>query len=133
MSTTEKRWEGLTVSGELAIGVFFAGVRHKRFTLRVAMSGDLIAAQEAHPTGPLQLVTLEVYRQQLLSLGDIPSENLTTQLLRDELTEGDLALIANADEALEKKLAPQNAATATGEASSTPSSDTATDSTKLDT
>lgn len=104
-----QRWEGLTISKTLRDGVFFAGTRHKNFTLRVPVSGDLITAQEKHPQGPMQLVTLEVYRQQMLSLGQIPAESLTVELLRTELTEGDLALIAAADEELEKKLAVPSA------------------------
>ncbi|MEZ1841291.1 hypothetical protein QVM62_25935 [Pseudomonas putida] len=126
MSNIDKRWDGLTITGELGIGVYYAGTRHKSFTLRVAMSGDLIAAQQEHPVGPLQLVTLEVYRQQLLALGEIPEKELTTALLRAELTEGDLALIAKADEELEKKLSPPSAASTTGDGSNTTSSDTAT-------
>lgn len=117
----DKQWQGLTISRELPIGVYFAGTRHKPFTLRVGLVGDLIAAQEQHPEGPLQLVTLEVYRRQLLAVGDIPAESLTTDLLRDALTETDLAAIATADADLEKKLTPPSAASPTGDASSTPS------------
>lgn len=120
-----KQWEGLTISADLRIGVYFAGTRHKRFTLRVGVAGDLIAAQEQHPNGPLALATVEVYRRQLLSLGDIPAENLTTELLREGLAEIDLAVIADADAELEKKLTPPSAATPTGAESNTPSSDTA--------
>ena len=123
--TDHKRWEGLTITGALRMGVYYAGTRHKTFTLRVPVAGDLVAAQEAHPGAPFQLITLEVYRQQLLSLGEIPAEALTTDLLRTELTESDLAIIADADAELEKKLAPPSAATPTGGESSTPSSDTA--------
>ncbi|WP_160286828.1 phage tail assembly protein [Pseudomonas knackmussii] len=114
MSNQDKRWEGLTITRDLAVGVYFAGTRHKSFTLRVPMAGDLIAAQEAHPNGPLQLVTLEVYRQQLVALGDIPAEAITTDLLRAELAEADLAIIGRADEELEKKLAPPSAGSTTG-------------------
>jgi hypothetical protein len=123
---TNKQWDGLTINGELHIGVYYSGMRHKRFTLRVGMSGDLVAAQELHPDGPFQLTTLEVYRRQLLSLGDIPAEALTVELLRENLAETDLAIIANSDAELEKKLAPPSAATPTGDASSTSSSDTVT-------
>lgn len=126
MAKQDARWDGLTITRELTVGVYYAGMRHKSFTLRVAMSGDLIAAQQEHPAGPLQLVTLEVYRQQLLSVGEIPAEALTTELLRQELTEGDLALIAEADAALEKKLLPQSAGSTTGGESSTTLSATAT-------
>ena len=127
MSQIEKKWEGLTITQDLRIGVFYAGTFHKTFTLRVGMAGDLIKAQEQHPNGPFQLVTLEVYRNQLLSIGDIPAEALTTELLRESLAESDLALIAAADEELEKKLMPPSAASPTGDASSTALSGTDTD------
>jgi len=126
MNQPVDKWAGLTITGELAIGVYYAGLRHKTFTLRVAMAGDLVKAQEQHPNGPWQLVTIEVYRTQLLSLGQIPAEALTTELLREELAETDLAIIADFDEQLEKKLGPQSAATPAGEPSSTPLSDAAT-------
>jgi phage FluMu protein gp41 len=126
MTTIDKRWNGLTESGELAVGVYFAGTRHKRFTLRVPMAGDLVGAQQEHPQGPLQLITVDVFRRQLLALGDIPVDSLTTELLLDELTESDLALLGQADEVLEKKLAPPSAVPTTGDASSMPLSDTAT-------
>lgn len=110
-----KQWDGLTIKGELNIGVYYAGTFHKSFTLRVPVTGDLIAAQELHPNGPLQLVTVEVYRRQLLALGDIPTEAITTDLLRTSLTESDLGVIADVDEVLEKKLTPQSAALPTGD------------------
>jgi len=124
---SSKRWEGLSITRELKMGVYYSGLRHKTFTLRVPVAGDLVAAQELHPGGPFQLVTLEVYRRQLLSLGEIPNEALTTDLLLNELTETDLAIIADADAELEKKLAPPSAATPTGDESNTPSSVTDTD------
>eukprot|EP00659_Diplonema_papillatum_P004992 gene4992-7675_t len=108
------------------MGVYYSGLRHKTFTLRVPVAGDLVAAQELHPGAPFQLITLEVYRRQLLSLGEIPADALTTELLLGELTESDLAIIADADAELEKKLAPPSAATPTGDESNTPSSATAT-------
>ncbi|MFJ2712190.1 hypothetical protein ACIOZM_15055 [Pseudomonas sp. NPDC087346] len=123
---TSKQWEGLTISGELQIGVYYAGTRHKSFTLRTPVTGDLIGAQELFPHGPMQLITVDVYRRQLLSLGDIPAEALTTELLRESLTESDLGLIADADAALEKKLMPPSAASLTGAASSMDSSEQVT-------
>lgn len=113
---TNKQWDGLTISGELQMGVYYAGTRHKSFTLRTPVTGDLIGAQELFPHGPMQLITVDVYRRQLLSLGDIPADALTTDLLRDALTESDLGLIADADAALEKKLMPPSAASPTGDA-----------------
>ncbi len=61
-----------------------------------------------------------------MPLGEIPADALTTELLLGELTESDLAIIADADAELEKKLAPPSAATPTGDESNTPSSATAT-------
>lgn len=127
MTASSKPWDGLTTTGQLRIGVLFAGSRHKTFTLRVPVAGDMVVAQQLHPQGPLQLITVEAYRLQLLSLGDIPPESLTTELLLEQLAEVDLATLAEADEALEKKLAlPSEAAPSTGEESSTDSSGTAT-------
>ncbi|EZI28388.1 hypothetical protein [Pseudomonas extremaustralis] len=123
---SSKRWEGLSITGELQMGVYYSGLRHKTFTLRVPVAGDLVAAQELHPGAPFQMIMLEVYRRQLLSLGEIPTEAITTELLLGDLTESDLAIIADADAELEKKLAPPSAATPTGDESNTPSSATAT-------
>jgi len=127
MTASSKAWDGLTTTGQLRIGVLFAGSRHKTFTLRVPVAGDMVVAQQLHPQGPLQLITVEAYRRQLLSLGDIPLDSLTTELLLEQLAEVDLATLAEADEALEKKLAlPSEAAPSTGEKLSTDSSATAT-------
>lgn len=127
MTSSSNAWDGLTTTGELRIGVLFAGTRHKTFTLRVPVAGDMVGAQQAHPQGPLQLITVEAYRRQLLSLGAIPSESLTTELLLEQLAEVDLSILAKADEDLEKKLAlPSGAAPLPGAGSSTPLSGTAT-------
>lgn len=123
---SSKRWEGLSITRELKMGVYYSGLRHTSFTLRVPVAGDLVAAQELHPGAPFQMIMLEVYRRQLLSLGEIPAEAITTELLLGDLTESDLAIIADADAELEKKLAPPSAATPTGDESNTPSSVTAT-------
>ncbi|MGJ8523012.1 hypothetical protein R84981_001705 [Carnimonas sp. R-84981] len=125
-----REWDGLTITGELPVGVFYAGSRHKTFTLRTSLSGDLISAQEAFPEGPMQLITVDVYRRQLLSLGDIPVDALTTELLREHLSEIDLQALAVADRELEKKLTPLKSGSEIGGESSTSSSNTATDSTK---
>lgn len=121
-----KQWDGLTISGELTVGVYFAGTRHKRYTLRVGVAGDWVSALEEYPNGPFHLHTIAVFRRQLLSLGEIPTGNLTTELLREALTEIDLAVLAEADIELGKKLAPPSAATPTGGVLNTPLSDTVT-------
>lgn len=128
----DSRWDGLTRLGTLPIGVMYAGKRHKDYVLRIPMAGDLVAAQEDHPQALVRLVALDLFRRQLLQLGDIPPEALTLELLREELTEPDLAELERADAELGKKFAPPSASNATGGASNTPLSGTATDSTKSD-
>lgn len=126
MSNIDKRWEGLTIDGELSAGVFYAGARHKHFTLRVPMAGDIIDVQIAHPEASIQVATLAMLQKQLLSLGDIPSEALTYDLLHAELSESDLSLLSKADEDLEKKLNLSSAAIKAGDKLNTSSSDTGT-------
>lgn len=104
MQTIDKRWDGLTIEGELPIGIFYAGARHKYFVLRIPMAGDMIAVQEEHPNASLHTATLAGYRRQILALGDIPTEAITFDLLRDELADTDLAALADADERLEKRI-----------------------------
>lgn len=126
MKSNQEQWNGLTISGELPVGLYYAGTRHRHFTLRVPLANDLIAIQEQFPQAPLQLITLGMYHRQLLVLGDIPEEALTLELLREGLLESDLAVIANTDADLEKKLAPQIAASPIGGESSIDSSNTVT-------
>lgn len=123
---TDKQWDGLTISGTLPIGVLYAGTRHQAYTLRLQMVGDLIDAQEAMPEASVRLIALDLFRRQLLVLGDIPPDALTTDLLRQGLSEVDLSELERADAALGKRLAPSSSGFSTGAASSTSLSDTAT-------
>lgn len=127
MSNIDKRWGGLTIDGELSVGVFYAGARHKHFTLRVPMAGDIIDVQTSHPEASIQVATLAMLHKQLLALGDIPSDALTYDLLHAELSESDLSLLGKADEDLEKKLNLPSAAIKAGDKLNTSSSDMATD------
>lgn len=128
----DPRWDGLTYLGKLPIGVMYAGKRHKHYVLRIPMAGDLVAAQEDHPEALVRLISLDLYRRQLLQLGDIPPEAITLELLRQELTEPDLAELERADGELQKKFERPSRDSATGDALNTPLSSTATDSTKSD-
>lgn len=115
MTASSKAWDGLTITDQLRIGVLYAGTRHKAFTLRIPVAGDMIGAQQAYPQSPFSLITVDCYRRQLLSLGDIPKDALTTEMLLEQLAETDLSILAKADEDLEKKLAlPSEAARSPG-------------------
>ncbi|WP_164273388.1 hypothetical protein [Stenotrophomonas sp. B1-1] len=120
------KWTGLTVSGTLPIGVYYAGQRHRNFILRVGLAGDVIEALEGQPTASTARIALDLYRRQLLQLGDIPAEALTLDLLKAELAEIDQSELERASAELTKKLQPASASSPTGDVSSTSSSGTAT-------
>ena len=128
----EQQWEGLTFSGTLPVGVFYAGKRHRDYVLRLGLSGDVIDAQAENPAGSMLLIALDLFRRQLLRLGDIPAEAITLDLLRQGLAEIDHAELERADGELTKKLTLASNAAVSGDASNTPSSDTAIASTTSD-
>jgi len=105
MTDANQPWDGLTIRRTLPIGVLYAGTRHKDFELRVALAGDLVKAQMRYPEGPYRLMAVDLLRLQLLKLGAIPPEALTTELLCNELTEIDMAALEAADKDLGKSLA----------------------------
>ncbi|MGH8422266.1 MAG: hypothetical protein ACRER3_07910 [Pseudomonas fluorescens] len=120
------KWAGLTASGTLPVGVYYAGQRHRHYILRVSVAGDVIEALETQPTASTARIALDLYRRQLLKLGDIPAEALTLDLLKAELAEIDQAELERAGVELTKKLMPASESSLTGDVSSTSSSGTAT-------
>jgi len=129
-SNSHGKWDGLTASGTLPIGVHYAGQRHKEFVLRVSLVGDLIGAQTEYPNVPVRKIALELFRRQLLKLGEIPAEALTLSLLEAEMTDIDIEVLEEEDTKLTKKLKPASGPSQIGEPSKTPSSGTAIASTK---
>jgi len=120
------KWAGLTASGTLPVGVYYAGQRHRDYVLRIGIAGDVIDALESQPNGSTARIALDLYRRQLLQLGAIPAEALTLDLLKAELAEIDQAVLEKASTELTKKLMPASDSSATGDVSSTSSSGTAT-------
>lgn len=120
------KWAGLTAKGTLPVGVYYAGQRHRDYILRVGMAGDVIEALETQPSASTARIALDLYRRQLLKLGDIPTEALTLDLLKDELAEIDQSELERASAELTKKLLPASESSPTGDGSSTSSSGTAT-------
>lgn len=123
-----KEWNGLTIERTLSIGVLYAGTRHKRVVLRVGMAGDLVEAQRDSPDGNARAIALDLYRRQMLVLGDIPTKEITLTLLMEQLAEPDLAVLEAADAALGKQLSEVSdpPPSDTGGSSSTASSAMAT-------
>jgi phage FluMu protein gp41 len=97
----------ITTKGKLKVGLEFAGKTHVEFTIRAPKVKDTIEATAEVGEGDNLKFMLAAYSRQLISLGDIPKENITSALLAD-LYDVDLAVIQEASQNLEKKLMSGN-------------------------
>ncbi len=96
-------------SGELIGGIEFEGKVHKAFVLRPAIVRDSIqASKEADGKGEIVLM-LALISCQLESLGEIPKDKITAELLGG-LYDADLAIIQKARESAEKKISEPRSA-----------------------
>ena len=93
----------ITTSGNLKVGIEFAGTTHKTFVIRAAKVRDTIDATASAGVENSVKFMLATYALQLVSLGDIPKENITSELLAD-LYDVDLVVLQEAAQELEKKL-----------------------------
>ena len=90
-------------TGALLVGVEFGGERHTVFTLRPAIVRDSIeAAKEADGKGEIFLMLCLLSRQ-IETLGKIPKEKITADLLTG-LYDADLGILQKARETAEKKI-----------------------------
>lgn len=92
-----------TTKGMLKVGLEYAGKTHVEFTLRAAKVKDTIESTLEVGEGDNLKRMLATYARQLITLGDIPKEHITTALLA-ELYDVDLGVIQEAAQDLEKKL-----------------------------
>jgi hypothetical protein len=99
----------LTIEGALPVGLDFAGKTHKTFKLRPAKVRDTIEVTTEVGVDDNLKFMLGILSRLLISLGDIPKENITSELLA-ELYDVDLAELQLAQEKLEKKLRPPKTA-----------------------
>lgn len=93
-----------TISGTLPLGVEQAGETHREFTLRERLMRDEIHAYGV--PGAVEndaLFGVAVLTGQVLSLGSIPKEEITTDLLLD-LRPDDFKALAEARDALADRL-----------------------------
>ncbi len=96
-----------TAEGKLKIGLEFEGKNHVDFSIRAPKVKDsLEAIDEVGESSGLKFM-LATYARQILVLGDIPKEKITTELLL-ELYDIDLAIIQKVSEEYEKKLMSVN-------------------------
>lgn len=93
----------ITTEGKLKVGLEYAGKTHIDFTIRAAKVKDTLEATAELGEGGNLKFLLATYSRQIITLGDIPKEHITTTLLSD-LYDVDLAVIQDAVISLEKKL-----------------------------
>lgn len=93
----------ITVKGQLICGIERDGVQQRDFELHAATIADAISAIEKAGAGASHL-KLRIYKaaEQLVSLGNLPKEEITGELLLS-LPEDDVEPIYNAQDELEKK------------------------------
>jgi len=96
----------ITHTGELPIGLEIDGKLHRAFELRPALLDDNIEAIDEVGSDNALKLSAAITARQLLRLGDIPKEKITTALIRSLRTEDWNALDAAAAE-LVKKSMPQ--------------------------
>lgn len=113
-----------TISGKLAIGVEFNGKLHRDFVLRLPTVGDEIEVSENDDV-PDSGFRVALFSRCLISLGTIPQEALTYELLCSELESGDFSAIVKAADELKKKRASESDDSTTTAAPACDSGDTA--------
>ncbi|MGE8070474.1 hypothetical protein [Serratia ureilytica] len=113
-----------THSATLPIGIFYQGQLHRDFTVRMSTVGDEIAVVEDGIPDSGTLVG--VMARCLTTLGSIPAEEITYQLLCDALVSEDYQALRAAQQEAKKKLSELKSASVITD---TPSSDLASTAT----
>lgn len=94
----------ITEKGELDVGIDFCGKTHTAFEIRPPVVRDTLDALADPKVKDNELYShLFVLSRMIVKLGDIPKDQITTDLLAN-LTEHDLMTLVTAKEALEQKL-----------------------------
>ena len=102
----------LTEKGTLRYGVEVDGVRHMDFALRQPTMADVEDALEAAGEGACQArVNRHIWSRTLTSLGTLPPEKITAELL-GSLADSEYGILAAAEETLRGKLAAASASSA---------------------
>ncbi|EKN3985974.1 TPA: hypothetical protein ACV965_004412 [Yersinia enterocolitica] len=104
----------MTEQGLLVFGVAVGDVIHREFSIRLPVVKDTITAltdtQDSQGTteGPAAQLYYKVaiIASALISLGNIPKEDITTELLLNELTDDDFDIIDAHIAAVKKKRLP---------------------------
>ncbi|QLJ61479.1 hypothetical protein HP475_16820 [Serratia marcescens] len=113
-----------THSATLPIGVFYQGQLHRDFTIRMSTVGDEIAVVEDGI--PESGTLVGVMARCLTTLGSIPAEEITYQLLCDALVSEDYQALRTAQQEAKKKLSELKSASVITDTPSSGSANTAT-------
>lgn len=124
--------------GFLVFGVAVGDVIHREFTIRMPVVKDTIAAltdtQESQGTteGPAAQLYYKVaiIASALISLGNLAKDDITTELLLNELTDDDFDIIDAHIAAIKKKRSPEKSSLPDTDLSPSPSVDVASTSNK---
>ncbi|OVZ93584.1 hypothetical protein CBW58_05765 [Yersinia frederiksenii] len=124
--------------GFLVFGVAVGDVIHREFSIRMPVIKDTIAAltdtQEAQGTteGPAAQLYYKValIASALISLGNLAKDDITTELLLNELTDDDFDIIDAHIAAIKKKRLPEKSSLPDTDLSPSPSADVASTSNK---
>lgn len=127
-----------TEKGKLLDGVPFGDTHHFEFEIRLAtMNVTGQALEDAEDKyGSIQGFAADTFYRtavlagELVSLGSIPKEDITAELLHDNLTEDDYAVLQEAVEKLKAKRNGGNPGSPVTDSPSSPSDDAASPKTK---
>jgi hypothetical protein len=121
----------MTEQGFLVYGVAVGDVIHREFSIRMPVVKDTITAltdtQESQGTtdGPAAQLYYKValIASALISLGNLAKEDITTELLLNELTDDDFDIIDAHIAAIKKKRLPEKSSLPDTDLSPSPSAD----------
>jgi len=120
----------ITCTGALPVGIMYDGKLHQRVELRLATVGDEIAVLEDGVSDAG--VPVAVFARTLLTLGDIPADNITYELLCDNLVSEDYGYLIKLRDEVKKKLKSVSSASPNTGSPSSGSDATALAKTKSD-
>jgi hypothetical protein len=94
-----------TETGTLTFGVMYNGVIHRDFEIRLQTVGDEIDTVKEVGSDIVDAnFTVHLLARTLLRLGDIPEEEITPELLKDNLIYEDYTALLQAARGVKKKL-----------------------------
>lgn len=120
----------ITCTGSLPVGILFDGKLHQDVELGLATVGDEIAVIEDGVSDAG--VPIAVLARTLTKVGEIPAQNISYELLCDNLVSEDYAYLRTLRDEVKKKLKSMNSASPSTDTPSSGSDATASQKSKSD-